>query len=50
MVNEKVFAAKIAAFFNSLTPEEAIALRRFTMSRKWAAFFDSRINNQKIEL
>lgn len=50
MVNQDVLAAKIAAFFNSLTPEEVMALRRFTMSRKWAAFFDSRINNKKIEL
>lgn len=50
MVNNDFLAAKIATFFNSLNPEEVAALRKFTMTKKWTSFIETRIYNKKIEI
>lgn len=50
VVNEKELTKKIANFFNILSPQEVVYLRRFTMTKKWISFFDTRCQGRKIEL
>lgn len=50
MVNEKTLIKKVADFFNSLSFEEVVSLRKFMMTRKYTSFLETRLNNKKIEL
>lgn len=50
MVNEKTIIKKVADFFNSLSFEEVIFLRRFMMTKKYTSLLETRLNNKKIEL
>lgn len=50
MINENKVVKKVADLLNSLTIEEMVFFRKFTMTRKYQSFLETRLTNKKIEL